>query len=576
MSEQQHAPQAEKVIPLTEPPKEGEGEKGPSKSALKKAAKEKEKAEKAAARKAAEEAQKKEAEANDISKNDYGELALFGSTVSSIPASTEVPWIELEELPEIFESSSGAEESGGPHVVITTTVKNARIQSASLAFLVLQHGYETIQGVVAKSETLSKQMVKFVGSIPSQSVVRAHVLVKKPKDPVKSCTIENLEVHIKKLFIVSKADSQLPLQVEDAERPLPLEGQEAQTDEEGGRPVVGLSTRLNNRVLDLRASQNLAIFDIMDGVERLFKEFLQARGFRNRHTPKLIGAASEGGANAFEVKYFEEKAFLAQSPQLYKQMLIASGIQRVMEVGPVFRAENSNTARHLTEFTGLDLEMEIKEHYHEAITLLEELMLYIFNGLKERYKRETDLLRKDYHVDEFKLPEAGKVPRLNFAEGIAMLREDGIEIADFEDLSTPHEKRLGALVLKKYGTDFYVLDKFPLAVRPFYTMPSNYNPEDPNSGYSNSYDFFMRGQEIMSGAQRIHQAEFLAKRMREHVTPVDPESPGLKHYVNAFKYGCREHAGGGIGLERIVMLWLGVPNIRLASLFPRDPGRLEP
>lgn len=533
-------------------------------------------AEKAAVRKAAEEAQKKEAEANDVSKNDYGELTLFGSTVSSIPAPTEVPWIELEDLPETFESSSGAEESGGPHVVITTTVKNARIQSASLAFLVLQHGYQTVQGVVAKSETLSKQMVKFAGSTPSQSVVRVHALVKKPKDPVKSCTIENLEVHIKKIFIISRADSQLPLQVEDAERPLPLEGQEAQTEEEGGRPIVGLSTRLNNRVLDMRATQNLAIFDIMDGVETLFREFLKARGFRTRHTPKLLGAPSEGGANVFEVTYFETKAYLAQSPQLYKQMLIASGIQRVMEVGPVFRAENSNTARHLTEFTGLDLEMEFKEHYHEVVSLLEELMLYIFNGLKERYKTETDLLRKSYHVEEFKLPEAGKVPRLAFSEGIAMLREDGIEIDDFEDLSTPHEKRLGALVLKKYGSDFYVLDKFPLAIRPFYTMPSDYNPKDPNSGYSNSYDFFMRGQEIMSGAQRIHQAEFLEKRMREHVTPVDPNSPGLKDYVNAFRYGCREHAGGGIGLERIVMLWLGLPNIRLATAFPRDPGRLAP
>ena len=147
-------------------------------------------------------------------------------------------------------------------------------------------------------------------------------------------------------------------------------------------------------------------------------------------------------------------------------------------------------------------------------------------------------------------------------------------------------------MLEKYGTDFYVLDKYPLAIRPFYTMPAADSPahlpssstsnsnsnssHDPNAGYSHSFDFFMRGQEIMSGAQRIHNADFLKKRMREHVSPVDPEDPGLKDYVDAFKYGCPPHAGGGIGLDRIVMLWLGLPNIRLASLFPRDPNRLAP
>lgn len=299
------------------------------------------------------------------------------------------------------------------------------------------------------------------------------------------------------------------------------------------------------------------------------------------NSPRLLGAPSEGGANVFEVKYFNTKAYLAQSPQLYKQMMIAARFERVMEIGPIFRAENSNTARHLTEFTGLDLEMAFEEDYHEVVSLLEELMLYIFNGLRTRYKKETDLVRTVYRVEEFKLPEAGKVPRLHFSEGIQMLRDAGEELNDFDDLSTPQEKRLGALVLEKYGTDFYVLDQFPLAIRPFYTMPSKetqekYDASNPNTGYSNSYDFFMRGQEIMSGAQRIHDATYLEKRMKEHVTPVDPQSDGLRDYVNGFRYGCPPHAGGGIGLERIVMLWLGLPNIRLASLFPRDPGRLIP
>lgn len=424
-------------------------------------------------------------------------------------------------------------------------------------------------------------MVKFASTIPSQSVVVVHALIKKPKDPVQSCTIQNLEAHIQKLYVECRAETQLPMQVEDAERPVPAENEEAASTEEDGRPIVTLNTRLNNRVIDLRARHNQAIFRIKDGVEDLFALYLRNKGFVGIKTPKLLGAASEGGANVFEIKYFNTSAYLAQSPQLYKQMLVAAHFPAVFEVGPIFRAENSNTARHLTEFTGLDLETRFQKDYHEIVSLIEDLMLFIFDGLKKKYGKETELVRTIYKVPEFRLPEAGKVPRLHFKEGIAMLREDGLtDIGDFDDLSTPDEKRLGALVLKKYGSDFYVLDKYPLAIRPFYTMPdlSTYgkDPSNPNAGYSNSYDFFMRGQEIMSGAQRIHKADLLKKRMREHENSLDPDSAGLRDYVKAFEAGAQKHAGGGLGLERIVMLWLGLPNVRLASLFPRDPVRLTP
>ena len=491
---------------------------------------------------------------------------------------------------------------GGPLVVFRAVVENAREQSAKLGFLVLGHRLNTIQAVVAASPTLSRQMVKFASRVPAQSQVLVHGIVRAPKELVKSTTIGHLEIHVTRLFVIARADAQLPIQVEDCERPLPredtiaaapvggtnageaaavTEAEAKREDVADGRPIVALSTRLDNRAIDLRAKLNLAIFRIKDGVVDLFSSFLRARGFVGVQTPKLLGGASESGASVFKVAYFERTAFLAQSPQLAKQMLIAAQFERVFEVGPVFRAENSNTARHLTEFIGLDLEMAFEEDYHEVVTLLEELMLFIFTGLKTRYAKETDLVRSIYHVDDFALPAAGAVPRLTFAEGIQMLKDDGLAIGDYDDLSTPDEKRLGALVLKKFGSDFYVLDQYPLAIRPFYTMPSastqeSYDPQDPNKGYSNSYDFFMRGQEIMSGAQRIHDAGFLERRMREHVSPVDPQSDGLRDYVNAFRYGCPPHAGGGIGLERIVMLWLGLPNVRLASLFPRDPGRLLP
>ena len=228
------------------------------------------------------------------------------------------------------------------------------------------------------------------------------------------------------------------MQIEDAERPLPSEGlgnEDEKTAADEGRPLVGLNTRLNNRTLDLRAKINHCIFIIKSGVCELFQEFLRGKSFVMTQTPKLQGAASESGSNVFEVKYFDRSAVLAQSPQWYKQMLVASRFPRVMEIGPVFRAENSNTARHLTEFTGLDLEMEFQENYHEVMGLLEDLMLFIFKELNVRYKKETELVRSAYHVEDFKLPESGKVPRIPFVEGIKMLREAGEELGDYDDLT---------------------------------------------------------------------------------------------------------------------------------------------
>jgi aspartyl/asparaginyl-tRNA synthetase len=289
-----------------------------------------------------------------------------------------------------------------------------------------------VQAVVAASEKLSKQMVKFCGSVSTESTIVVTGLVKRVQEPIKSASIKDFEIHIQKLFIEVKADVPLPLQVEDAERPLPTDEEQKQEESEG--PLVSLNTRLNNRTIDLRAKINQSIFVIKSGVCALFQEFLSKKGFLLVQTPKILGAASEGGANVFELKYFDRPAYLAQSPQFYKQMLIASRFQKVMEIGPVFRAENSNTARHLTEFTGLDLEMEFQEHYHEVMGVLEDLMLFIFGELNARYKKETDLVRGVYHIEEFKLPESGKVPRIPFKEGIAMLREAGEELNDYDDL----------------------------------------------------------------------------------------------------------------------------------------------
>lgn len=525
-----------------------------TKNALKKIQKEKEKAEKAAKRAALEAEQKA---ARELANIDHA-TANYGT--KPMIQSTERSGIERIQLSSLTAGDNGRE------VVFRARMQNARIQGAKMCFLVLRQQSDSIQAVMTVNTdgSVSKQMVKWSSAINAESIVLVYGVVRKTPEPVTSASLSDVEVHVSKLFVIAAAEPVLPIQFEDASRSF-----KEVEDGEGRYPTVSLSTRLDNRVIDLRTLSNQAIFRISSGVCMLFKEYLLQKGFTEVHTPKLIAAASEGGANVFKVTYFKSDAYLAQSPQLYKQMLIAGDFERVFEIAPVFRAENSQTHRHMTEFTGLDLEMAFEEHYHEVIEVLESLFVFIFNGLRERFAKEIAIVREQYPVEEFKIPKDGKVLRIKFKEGIAMLREAGYDVPELEDLSTEMERNLGRLVLAKYDTDFYVMDKFPLAVRPFYTMP---DPEDEN--YSNSYDFFMRGEEILSGAQRVHNSEFLTERLKS--LGMDPKTPGLDDYVDAFRYGAPPHAGGGIGLERVVFLWLGLQNIRRASAFPRDPIRLRP
>uniref|UniRef100_H2YQ13 Aspartate--tRNA ligase, cytoplasmic n=2 Tax=Ciona savignyi TaxID=51511 RepID=H2YQ13_CIOSA len=269
--------------------------------------------------------------------------------------------------------------------------------------------------------------------------------------------------------------------------------------------------------------------------------------------------------NVFTVSYFKTNAFLAQSPQLYKQMAIAADFEKVFTVGAVFRAEDSNTHRHLTEFVGLDLEMAIQYHYHEVLQVIGDMFISIFKGLRDNHQKEITTVARQYPAEPFKFLEPTLI--LQYPEAVKMLNDAGVEMQDNEDLSTPSEKLLGRLVRQKYDTDYYILDKYPLEVRPFYTMPDPNNPK-----WSNSYDMFMRGEEILSGAQRIHDPEFLSERAKAH--GIDLKT--IAAYIDSFRYGCPPHAGGGIGMERVVMLYLGLHNIRSSSLFPRDPKRLTP
>lgn len=321
-----------------------EGSAPPSKGALKKAQKEKEKAEKAAKRAQEERKQKEAAAANDTAKGLYGKF--------------EGGLVPKEERGEVVELVNLKEDMVGKQVTVEARVHNARGQSAKLAFLDLREELENIQAVVAetvlsedqkgKTTAVSRHMVKWCGGLSRESIVYVTGLLQKPFEPVHSASIANLELHVQKCFVIAEGPERLAMQVVDAMKPPPA-GEEAGETDEKGAPQVTLSTRLDNRVIDLRTPLNMAIFEINGKIKELFREFMHANGFKEFETPKVLGAATEGGANVFEVKYFDKLAYLGQSPQFYKQMLIAAGRKRVYEVGPVFRAENSNTPRHLTE-----------------------------------------------------------------------------------------------------------------------------------------------------------------------------------------------------------------------------------
>merc|ERR1719290_930582 len=250
-------------------------------------------------------------------------------------------------------------------------------------FFVIRQQQVTVQCLIYVSENVSKQMVKFAAHISKESIVDVEAVVTKVEEKIESCSQQDVELHVKQVWVVSASDPQLPLQIEDA-------GRRVTDDEEGNFAKVNQDTRLDNRVLDLRTPTNQAIFRIEAGVGMLFRDHLTKAGFVEIHTPKIISAASEGGANVFKVSYFKGSAYLAQSPQLYKQMAIASDFGKVFTVGGVFRAEDSNTHRHLTEFVGLDLEMAFQYHYHEVLDVIGDMFTEMFKGLRDNYAKEIE------------------------------------------------------------------------------------------------------------------------------------------------------------------------------------------
>ncbi|KAF8036703.1 hypothetical protein BT93_C2422 [Corymbia citriodora subsp. variegata] len=479
----------------------------------------------------------------------------------------EVPLSDLQSKEEVGEPYTEvgalAEEMKGNSVLVRGRAQAIRAVGKKMAFVVVRERGFTVQCIVTEQEgSVSRQMVKFVASLNRESIIDVHGPLTVPSSPIKGAS-QQVEIQVHKLYCVGKALPTLPINLEDAAR------SEADIDKalQAGEQLVRVNqdTRLNFRVLDIRTPANQGIFRIQSQVGNIFRQFLLSEGFIEIHTPKLIAGSSEGGSAVFKLDYKGRPACLAQSPQLHKQMSICGDFGRVFEVGPVFRAEDSYTHRHLCEFTGLDVEMEIKKHYFEVMDIVDRLFVTMFDSLNASCKKELEAVGRQYPFEPLKYLR--KTLRLTFQEGVQMLKDAGIEIDPLGDLNTEVERKLGQLVLEKYGTEFYILHRYPLAVRPFYTMPCY---DDP--AYSNSFDVFIRGEEIISGAQRVHVPEFLTKRAE--ACGIDVKT--IETYIDSFRYGAPPHGGFGVGLERVIMLFCGLNNIRKTSLFPRDPLRISP
>ena len=323
---------------------------------------------------------------------------------------------------------------------------------------------------------------------------------------------------------------------------------------------LSMDTELSLRPVTLRAPRARAVFRIQAAVCRAFREFLQEEDFTEIHTPKLGRAGAEGGSSQFRVDYFGRKAVLAQSPQLYKQVMVGV-FERVYEIGPVFRAEKHATQRHLNEYTSLDLEMGFLRSFTDLMALEQGFLRRLVDLLRREYAGELALLGAE-------LPDAQHIPAVRFDEAKRLAADAyGYAIREPYDLEPEEEQHIGRYAKEVWGSDFVFVTHYPGRKRPFYTMD---DPEDPR--YTLSFDLLFRGVEITTGGQRIHNYGQQVEKLKAR--GMEPED--FSGYLLFHKHGAPPHGGLGIGLERLTMQLCGLDNIRRASLFPRDQTRLEP
>ncbi len=429
-------------------------------------------------------------------------------------------------------TSVGAADHGKP-ATLAGWVEDVR-NLGGIAFLILRQRDGTFQATVKKKG--NEALFEAVSKIVRESVIAVQGTVQ-PNAQVRN----GWELLASSVEILSAAAAPLPLPVAD-------------------KVGAEMDTRFDNRFLDLRKPERRAIFRIRSVVLSAFREHLAAQGFVEVHTPKLAGAGAEGGATLFETTYFGRRAYLSQSPQLYKQILMSTGLDRVMEFAPAFRAEPSDTVRHVTEFTSFDAEVSWIESQEDVFRLLEGAVARAIERVRSDAKADLALLRVDPKVPALPLR------RLPYAEALEVLRNHGKHLRDGDDIDTEGEKVVGAAMALE-GHELYFLTEYPSAIKPFYIMAK---PDDPETSFS--FDLEYKGDEMASGGQREHRYDALLANLR--AKGLDPA--GFEFYVKAFRYGMPPHGGWGFGVDRFVQKLLDLPNIREAILFPRDRARLVP
>jgi len=419
-------------------------------------------------------------------------------------------------------------ELDGTEVIVLGWVQEIRDLGA-IKFIILQDRKGTVQITIPKKKA-KKEILEKANSLQTQYCIGVKGMVKKTK-----MAQRGFEIIPTKMRILGIAQHPLPLDVT-------------------GKTPASIDTRLNARVLDLSQEENRAIWNIQHTTLTALRRFLSERDFIEVYTPRIIATATEGGAALFSVNYFDQEAYLAQSPQLYKEELTLC-FEKIFEVGPFFRAEESHTRRHLSEFISIDIEQAFVTA-DDVMILLEQTLHYICEVVKRNCLKELEILKHEVDVPE--LPSK----RFTYTQILNELKKEGIEIPWGEDIPTPAYRTLG-----KLHPYFYFITEWPTKSKPFYIKPHDDNPE-----VSEGFDFMWKWMELASGGTRVHSKTLLMKRLKEQ--GLNPKS--FKHHLQVFDYGLPPHAGWAAGLERVLMMLTGKRNIREVVLFPRDRARLTP
>ena len=405
-------------------------------------------------------------------------------------------------------------------------------------FIVLRNEGQRLQITIEKSEEKNKEMVEIVNELTCESTIKVHGIIKE-NEHVKMGGIELIPDSIE---VTSKSEAELPINIFD-------------------KNAANIDTRMDNRFLDLRNDSNWYINKVQSEFVRGMRNYLYENDFTEIHTPKLIGVASESGSEVFEVNYFNNKAYLAQSPQFYKQMAIAAGYDKVFEVAPAFRAENSNTNRHATEFTSFDLEFANINSYEDVMSVEEDLLIAGLSAVKEKY---GDKIKELYGVDV--VVPTKPFPRIKLQDLYKELEKRygyNIPEHDIGDMNAETEKLTSRFAMEEYGHEFIFVTDYGTAKRPFYHMRKD--------GVPQGYDLIWKGTEITSGSQREHRYKELCEVAKEKGLGED-----IKFYKDFFKYGCPPHGGFALGVDRLTMLLLNLSSLKETMFIFRGPNRLTP